>query len=391
MPKQINTDQTAKLYNIMGGNIPLAAVRQDIRGWEGFERRVLTRAAEMSVQDWQKDYRKKLADDYMARAQGYTARQSALVEQDRTAQLESREAERKQREARIDREAMASHVFFRALEDKDWETAKSMTDSFEALKPIFKERMYKELSDLGLGWLVNAIKAEGRSTDLTIQCVALMADILNNYMGEDIVTKGSTGHGSVMLSRIASNKYKNKLKDVTQDVINSGYKNLKFGDLIQLPGSHFGHVMMFVGYTADGAPVLVEATGELQHSDVSRWKKYSDEAYETVGTSKGLKPHLQIYDENGNNDYFGKNTGRTPTKILRMQDKTKVPQTAAQIQEAMRLMSLVMPYGNESSGGAYKGSIVWAEPNMDKTTTDLFKSGLEYLSNKSIFKGIFGR
>jgi hypothetical protein len=51
----------------------------------------------MSVQDWQKDYRKKLADDYMARAQGYTARQSALVEQDRT--------------ARINREAAAANTF----------------------------------------------------------------------------------------------------------------------------------------------------------------------------------------------------------------------------------------------------------------------------------------
>jgi hypothetical protein len=127
MPKQISIDQAAKLYNIMGGNIPLAAVRQDIRGWEGFERRVLTRAAEMSVQDWQKDYRKKLADDYMARAQGYTARQSALVEQDRT--------------ARINREAAAANTFYKALEEGDYATARNMIGEYSALGKVYSAKM----------------------------------------------------------------------------------------------------------------------------------------------------------------------------------------------------------------------------------------------------------
>jgi hypothetical protein len=111
----------------MGGNIPLAAVRQDIRGWEGFERRVLTRAAEMSVQDWQKDYRKKLADDYMARAQGYTARQSALVEQDRT--------------ARINREAAAANTFYKALEEGDYATARNMIGEYSALGKVYSAKM----------------------------------------------------------------------------------------------------------------------------------------------------------------------------------------------------------------------------------------------------------
>lgn len=127
MPKQISIDQTAKLYNIMRGNIPLAAVRQDIRGWEGFERRVLTRAAEMSVQDWQKDYRKKLADDYMARAQGYTARQSTLVEQDRT--------------ARINREAAATNTFYKALEEGDYATARNMIGEYSALGKVYSAKM----------------------------------------------------------------------------------------------------------------------------------------------------------------------------------------------------------------------------------------------------------
>ena len=68
MAEHISIDQMAKLYNIMGGNIPLAAVRQDIRGWYGFQKRVLTRAADMAVQNYQKDYKAKLAADYMSRA-----------------------------------------------------------------------------------------------------------------------------------------------------------------------------------------------------------------------------------------------------------------------------------------------------------------------------------
>lgn len=356
MPKQISIDQTAKLYNIMGGNIPLAAVRQDVRGWEGFERRVLTRAAEMSVQDWQKDYRKKLADDYMARAKYDSSRGFISEALDRSGGAGVID---ELRQKKIDREAVATSIFHRAVREGDVDTAYAMIDTYGDLRKLVphvgnygvrKALAERLLSDMGLKWLIEAIRAEGMST-LGVQCVAFIADVLNNYVGEKIVTKGSTGHGKEMLSKISSSKYGDKLTDVTASAAKDSFRSLQFGDLVQLPGN-FGHVMMFVGYNQSGEPIFMEAVGELQDSPYARWKGYSEGAYKYFDetdaygkhyTAKGLKPHLQTYGKN----YLTNRNAGAPTKILRMNDTKKLPKD---MEETYRLLQLIMPSGDENGG-----------------------------------------
>jgi len=375
MPKQISIDQAAKLYNIMGGNIPLAAVRQDIRGWEGFERRVLIRAAEMSVQDWQKDYRKKLADDYMARARGYTARQSVLVEQDRTARI-NREAEvtnkfyqamdkgdwssaeriaeeysplkdvYKIKNSR--REAAAIESFYKAVGAGDWEGAKNLIDEYAPLRDIYINK-YAEAHNMK--WFIDAVRREAAYA-VGVQCVAFIGNIINAYLGKNMYTgvdSGATGHGKVMLSNLWRNRPVDFFSDVTENIAASDYTNLKFGDLVELPSTSaegFGHVMMFVGYTPEGNMKFAEATGGVNHLGVSRWMNYAPEMYEHRGEDVNLRQHIQIYDKN----YFSKRKERNlgPTKILRM-DRLRFD-----TKQATELLELMLPSGTEKGGGYKK-------------------------------------
>ena len=378
MPKQISIDQTAKLYNIMGGNIPLAAVRQDIRGWEGFERRVLTRAAEMSVQDWQKDYRKKLADDYMARAQGYTVRQSALVEQDRTARINREAAATNRFYQAMDkgdwssaeriaeeysplkdvykiknsrREAAAIESFYKAVRAGDWETAKNLTNEYAPLRDIYINKYAEAYS---MKWFIDAVLQEAAYA-VGVQCVAFIGNILNAYYGENVYTgvgSGATGHGKNMLTRIVegnTERYTKNFRSITQMIKNSNYQSFQFGDLVQLPGAtpeSFGHVMMFVGYTSDGRMKFAEATGGVNHINVQRWRNYSPEMYETRDGDVNLRQHIQIYDK----DYFAKReeNGLGITQVLRMRNLN------FDYNKAEELLDFMLPSGTEEGGGYKK-------------------------------------
>lgn len=329
----------------------------DMLGAAAERARLKTLGSMSPMFDYQSDIRTSLPGDTSLRKSRETAEAYYSGRGDRRGWKE-----RQEETARINREAITTESFFRAMREKDYEFAEMLSDYYAPLKKVMLQQlpqigyygMRKNLaesllSDMGLDWLVKAIQAEGMSK-LGVQCVAFIADILNNYMGENIVTKGSLGFGKEMLSKVKSDKYKDMLKDVTSEM-DTKYTNLQFGDLVELPGA-YGHVMMFVGYNKSGEPVFIEAVGELQDSPYQRWKGYSKGAYKTWDekddtgkyyTAIGLKPHLQTYGKNYLSDrYAGK-----PTKVLRMTDMSKLPKDT---EEALQLLQFIVPYGNESGG-----------------------------------------
>lgn len=263
MPKQINIDQTAKLYNIMGGNIPLAAVRQDIRGWEGFERRVLTRAAEMSVQDWQKDYRKKLADDYMARAQGYDSRKGFGPES-RQDISGGPNAVDELRQTKMNREACATNIFYRAMHEGDWETAKYMTEEYAPLKKIYETTI--------MGRLEKMLK-EGYARDVVnfgYQCVDLFAfeaALLDSDFTNTKLNKGSEAAERILKASKAFVELP-YVKNHPESYIPSGtllsHKSTDENGNIDL--NKYGHAVIVLKDLGDKLLILEQA-GELATSE----------------------------------------------------------------------------------------------------------------------------
>lgn len=304
MPKQISIDQTAKLYNIMGGNIPLAAVRQDIRGWEGFERRVLTRAAEMSVQDWQKDYRKKLADDYMARAQDYDSRKGFGPES-RQDISGGPNAVDELRQIKMNREACATNIFYRAMNEGDWETAKYMTEEYAPLKKIYEtERKAKEIEQGFIKLLL-----DGYEEGIAYQCVAFIKGFVQ-LLEADINT---SGYGS---GYYAAGSVARKSNNIFHETSYTKGMNIPAGTVLSnlAPAGKYGHVFAVLKDIGDYV-IAVEQAGELAEGDAPY-----DPAAGIGPKAQGYKWHdnSALYWYNANERYRSYYNEDTKTHMLTM-------------------------------------------------------------------------
>ena len=295
MPKyHMSPQQEMKFMQVLSGDIPLTAVAQ--YNMNSFK---------YNVSDWT-DYYKEMSmgsisldrDREIKKHQGIVTSwqdtHTQLVEQDRTARFN-----------RINREACATNIFYRAMNEGDWETAKSMTEEYAPLKKIYEtERKAKEIEQ---GFI--KLMLDGYEEGIAYQCVAFIkgfAQLLEADISTSDYGSGYEAAGSVA----------RKSNNIFHETSYTKGMNIPAGTLLsnKAPTGKYGHVFAVLKDIGDYV-IAVEQAGELAEGDAPY-----DPAAGIGPKAQGYKWHdnSALYWYNANERYRSYYNEDTKTHMLTM-------------------------------------------------------------------------